>query len=67
MVKQYKSNQERVMKVKHVNDNMELVKRGREHRNYVESYANITLRAEYYLTEQIYMTNRENKIQAHYS
>ena len=55
------------MKVKYVSDNTELVKRGREHKNYVELYANTILRAEYDLTEQIYMTNQENKIQAQYS
>ena len=54
MVKQYNSNQERVTKVKFVSDNMELVKRGREHQSYVESYVNATLRAEYDLTEQTY-------------
>ena len=46
---------------------MELVKRGREHKTYEEPYANTTLRAEYDLTEQLYMTNQENKIQANYS
>ena len=55
MVKQYKSNKERVVKVKYVNDNMEVVKRGREHKTYKESDANTTLRAEYDLTEQIYI------------
>ena len=57
MVKQYKSNQEKVMKVKYVSDNMELVKRGREHKTYKEYYANTILRVEYDLIEQIYMTN----------
>ena len=50
MVKQYKSNQEKVLKVKYVSDNLELVKRGQEHKTYEESYANTTLRAEYDLT-----------------
>ena len=67
MVKQYKSNQEKVMKVKYMSDNMELVKREREHKTYEKSYAKTTLRAEYDLTEQTYMTNQENKIQAQYS
>ena len=67
MVRQYNRNQDNVMPIQYVSDKMELVKRGREHRTYVESYANTALRAEYDLTEQIYMTSRENKIKAKHS
>ena len=41
---------------------MELIKRGREHKEYTESYANTTLRAEYDVTEQIHVTNHANNI-----
>ena len=67
MVRQCNSNQDNVTRVQYVSDNIELVKQGQEHWSYVKSYANTTLRAEYDLTEQIYMTNQENKIKAKYS
>ena len=53
IVKQYNSNHDKIMKVKYVSNNMGLVKRGQEHRSYVDLYANTTLQAEYDLTEQI--------------
>ena len=59
--------QKKKMEAQYVSNNLELVRRGREHQGYVDSYANTTLRAEYNLTEQIYVINQENTITAHYS
>ena len=55
------------MKAQYVSNNMELVKKGKEHQDCVKSCANTTLRAEYDLTEEIYLINRGNTINAKYS
>ena len=51
MIRQCNLNQDKVMQVQYVSDSMKLMKRGRDHQDYVELYVNTTLRAEYDLTE----------------
>ena len=52
------------IKIVYVSDNLELINRNKEHLNYNYPYPNDTLSAEFYITEQIYLTNRTYKINA---
>ena len=62
MLQQYQQGTSKQLDVRYISDNMEIIKRGREHKEYTESYANTTLRAEYDVTEQIHVTNHANNI-----
>ena len=44
-----------------------MIKRGKEHNAYNESYPNTTLCAKYDVTKQIYLINQANQIQPSYS
>ena len=46
------------IKIIYVSDNLELIKRNKEHLNYTDPYPNNTLAAEFDITEQIYLTNQ---------
>ena len=46
------------IKIIYVSDNSELINRNKTHLNYTNSYPNITLAAEFDITEQIYLTNQ---------
>ena len=46
------------IKIVYVSDNLELIKRNKEHLNYKNPYPNDTFSAEFDITEQIYLTNQ---------
>ena len=52
------------IKIKYVSNNLELMNRSKEHLNYIDLYPNNTLSAEFDITEQIYLTNKTDKIKA---
>ena len=52
------------IKIIYVSDNLELIKRNKEHLNYTDPYPNNTLAAEFDITEQIYLRNESYNIEA---
>ena len=52
------------LRIKYVIDNLALVNRSNAHLKYKHPYPNNTLSSEYYITEQIYLTNTTYKIDA---
>lgn len=52
------------IKIVYVSDNLELIKRNKEHLNYKNPYPNDTLSLEFDITEQIYLTNQTYQINA---
>ena len=52
------------IKIVYVSDNLELIKRNREHLKYNNPYPNDTLSSEFDITEQIYLTNQTYQIEA---
>ena len=52
------------IKIVYVSDNLELIKRSKEHMNYKKTYPNDTLSSEFDITEQIYLTNQTYQISA---
>jgi len=68
MIQQYQQGPPKQLDVRYISNNMELIKeRGREHKEYTESYANTTLRAEYDVTKQIHVINHDNRITPTYT
>ena len=57
MLQQYQQGTSKQLDVRYISDNMELIKRGREHKEYTESYANTTLRAAVSYTHLTLPTN----------
>ena len=55
------------VKVQYTSNNLELVRRELKHNHYRDSYPNAMLTVEYNVTEQIYLTNSANQIEASYS
>ena len=51
------------LKIKYVSDNLELINRSKEYLNHKHQNQK-TLSAKYYITEQIYLTNKTYKIDA---
>ena len=52
------------IKIVYVSDNLELIRRSKEHSNYTSPYPNNTLSAEYDITKQIYIMNKTYMINA---
>ena len=52
------------IKIVYISDNLELIRRSKEHSNYTSPYPNNTLSAEYDITEQIYLMNKTYMINA---
>ena len=50
------------IKIVYVSDNSKLINRNKEHLNYTDLYPYNTLAAEFYITEQIYLTNQTYNI-----
>ena len=50
------------IKIVYVSDNLELIKRNKEHLIYKNPYPNDTLSAEFVIKEQIYLTNQTYQI-----
>ena len=67
LLQQYRQENITPVKVQYTSDNLELIRRELKHTNYRDSYPNTTLTAEYDVTEQIYLTNQSNQIEATYS
>ena len=55
------------LKVQYTSENLELVRRELKHNHYRDLYPNAALTAECDVTEEIYLTNSANKIEASYS
>ena len=64
MIQQFTSFMFPTIKVHYCADNLELIKRQQAHAHYTLPYSNTTLGAEFDLTEQIFLTQQQYKIQA---
>ncbi|OEU15138.1 hypothetical protein FRACYDRAFT_239817 [Fragilariopsis cylindrus CCMP1102] len=64
MMVQFLNRQE--IKVTCISDNAELIRRCKAHKHYNEPYPNETLTSEFDVSEQIYITQKENSIKAHF-
>ena len=67
LLQQYRGETITPVKVQYTSDNLELIQRDLKHTRYRDSYPNVTLTAEYDVTEQIFLTNQSNQIEATYS
>ena len=54
------------IKVTCISDNAELIRRCKAHKHYNEPYPNETLTSEFDVSEQIYITQKDNSIRAHF-
>ena len=67
LLQQYSKFENDPLSIIYVSDNLELIRKENNHKNYNNPYANATLSPEFDVTEQIYLINKANKIRPYYS